>query len=179
VDSEDSDIRRGMPDLDAVLQIGPSLEIVFAGGRRQPSELRLEIPLRAAIATDFGDAQNVGWVAEPRLTYETLRPSKTGFAFQVSGGLRYASREYHAYYYDVPDPYVTAFRPAYASDKGYSGFFVDLVGNWRRKDVVYFGFIRYQNLNGSAFDNSPLLEDEAYLALGVGVAWIFAGSENR
>ena len=178
VNSEDSDARQGMPDLDTVIQLGPSMEIIFAGGRRQPSELRLELPVRAAIATDLKHAENVGWIVEPRLTYETLRPFKTGFAYQVSTGLRYASEDYHAYYYDVAPAFATVDRPAYASDGGYSGYFLDLVGNWRQKDMVYFAFMRYQSLNASEYEDSPLVEDDSYIAVGVGIAWIFASSQN-
>jgi outer membrane scaffolding protein for murein synthesis (MipA/OmpV family) len=176
VNSEDSEARSGMPDLDTVLQLGPSLEIIFAGGRRQPSELRLELPLRTAIATDFKHAQNIGWILEPRLTYETLRPRKTGFAYQVSTGLRYATDDYHAYYYDVPVAFATAQRPAFNADSGYSGYFIDLVGNWRTRNRLYFAFLRYQNLSGSEYEDSPLMEDNGYFAVGVGMAWILATS---
>jgi len=84
VNSKDSDAREGMPDLDLAIQIGPSLEVTLAGGRFKPSHFRLELPVRAAIATDFRSAENVGWVFEPRLTYETRRPHKTGFAYLLS-----------------------------------------------------------------------------------------------
>ena len=179
VNSEDSDVRAGMPNLDTVLQFGPSLEIIFAGGRRQPSELRLELPLRTAIATDLKHAQNIGWIVEPRLTYETLRPQKTGFAYQLSTGLRYATDDYHAYYYDVPQAFATAQRPAYTAGSGYSGYFIDLVGNWRAKNTVYFAFLRYQNLSGTVYEDSPLVEDTGYYAVGVGMAWIISSSLDR
>ena len=47
-----------MPDLDLVLQIGPSVEITLAGGRFKPNYTRLEFPCRAALATDFRAAQS-------------------------------------------------------------------------------------------------------------------------
>ena len=134
--------------------------------------------MRTAIATDLKDAQNVGWIVEPRLTYETLRPLKTGFAYQVSTGLRYATEEYHAYYYDVPASFATTERPAYQSEKGYSGYFLDLVGNWRSKDMMYFAFARYQNLSGSVYEDSPLVEDTSYFSVGVGLVWIIASSAD-
>ena len=124
-------------------------------------------------------AENIGWVIEPRLTYETLRPLKIGFAYQVSTGLRYATDDYHAYYYDVAPAFATAQRPAYTSEGGYSGYFIDLVANWRAQEIVYFGFLRYQNLNGSEYEDSPLVEDESYYAVGVGMAWIFSSSRDR
>jgi len=177
VNSEDSIARNGMPDLDAVLQVGPSFEVIFSGGRKKPHEFRLELPLRTAIATDFSSADNIGWIFEPRLSYETLRPFKSGFAYQVRGGLRYSSEEYHAYYYDVPADFSTAQRPEYHADAGYGGAFIDLMSNWRQNDFIYFAFIRYQNLAGTAFEDSPLIEDSNYFSIGIGLMWIFA--DNR
>ena len=176
VNSDDSRIRNGMPDLNTVLQIGPSLEMIFAGGRKHFFEFRLELPVRIAIATDIKNTDYIGWIAEPRITYETIRPLKTGWAYQVSAGLRYASKEYHQYYYDVPNAFATANRPFFEADKGYSGLFVDLVSNWRKNDFIYFAFIRYQNLNNTAFEDSALMEDESYVSVGLGLVWIFADS---
>lgn len=179
VNSQDSNARSGMPDLDTVLQVGPSLEIIFAGGRRKPSEFRLELPLRGAVATDLKHTNNIGWVFEPRLTYETLRPQKSGFAYQISSGLRYAAKEFNAYYYDVPVAFSTPQRPAYESGGGYSGAFLDLVANWREDNIIYFVFGRYQNLDGTEFEDSPLIETENYFSVGIGMVWLFMGSDIK
>jgi len=175
-DSDESTTRNGMEDLKPVVQIGPSLELVFLGGRRQPYEFRFSLPVRTAIASDIENTENIGWVAEPRLTYETMRSSKTGFAYQVTAGLQYSSQDYNAYYYDVPVSQATALRPAYESEAGYGGYFFDLVLNWRDDNLVYFAFTRYKNLENSSFEDSPLIEDNNYFSAGIGLAWIFASS---
>lgn len=174
--SKDSDIRTDMPNLKTVIQLGPSMEMIFAGGRKQPYEFRFEIPVRTAIASDLKHTENLGWIIEPRLSYETLRPFKTGFSYQISGGLRYASQEYHAYYYDVDSQYVTAERPEFHATSGYSGAFLDIVGNWRADDFIYFGFVRYQNFDNTEYELSPLREENDYLSFGIGMLWIFAGT---
>ena len=174
VNSEDSTARRGMPDIDLVVQIGPSLEVTLAGGRFKPSHTRFELPLRAAVATDFNTTQHVGWIFEPRLTYETRRPYKTGFAYLLSGGLRYASEEYNDYYYSVDPAFVTPTRPVFDSAGGYSGLFVDAIANWRTDDIIYFAFVRYQNLSGAEFEKSPLVEQKDYFFVGAGLTWVFA-----
>jgi len=174
VNSKDSKARAGMPDLDLVIQVGPSLEITLAGDRFKPSHTRLEVPVRAAIATDLSSADNVGWVFEPRLTFETRRPYKTGFAYLLSGGLRFSTEKLHQYYYNVEPEFVTPVRPQFDSDAGYSGLFVDYIANWRTENLIYFALVRYQNLSGAAFEDSPLVEQDDYLLFGVGVTWIFA-----
>ena len=132
------------------------------------------MPVRAAVATDLTFADNVGWVFEPRLTYETRRPHKTGFAFLISGGLRFSDQELHQYYYDVPAEFATPERPQFTSDAGYSGLFTDFIANWRTENLIYFALLRYQNLSGAAFEDSPLVEQNDYFLVGVGVSWIFA-----
>ena len=174
VNSQDSTSRMGMPDLNLVIQLGPSLEITLAGGRFKPSHTRLDLPVRAAIETDLGSAESVGWIFEPRLTYETRRPYKLGFAQLISGGLRFATEELNQFYYGVESAYVTPERPQYDATAGYSGLFVDYIANWRSEDFIFWGLLRYQNLQGTAFQDSPLIEQKDYLMFGVGVTWVFA-----
>jgi len=174
VNSRDSDVREGMPDLDLVIQVGPSLEVTLAGGRFKPSHFRLELPVRTAIATDLQSAENVGWVFEPRLTYETRRPHKTGFAYLVSAGLRFSDEELHQYYYGVEQAFVTPERTRFDASSGYSGLFIDYVANWRTDNLVFFALLRYQNLAGAEFEDSPLVEQDDYLIFGGGITWVFA-----
>jgi outer membrane scaffolding protein for murein synthesis (MipA/OmpV family) len=174
VNSKDSDLREGMPDLDLVLQIGPSVEITLAGDRFKPSHLRLELPVRAAIATDLGSAESVGWTFEPRLTYETRRPYRTGFTYLISGGLRFSTAELHQYYYNVEPAFETPTRSRFDAQGGYSGLFLDYIANWRTEDLIFFALLRYQNIGHSAFEDSPLVEQNDYLMFGAGVTWVFA-----
>ena len=174
VNSVDSTSRIGMPDIDLVIQVGPSVEVTLAGGRFEPSHTRFEFPIRAAVATDFASAEQVGWIFEPRLTYETRRPYKTGFAYLLSGGLRYASEEYNDYYYAVDPAFETPTRSAFDAGSGYSGLFVDAIANWRTDDLIYFAFVRYQNLTGAVFEDSSLVEQKDYFFIGAGLTWAFA-----
>jgi outer membrane scaffolding protein for murein synthesis (MipA/OmpV family) len=40
-------------------------------------------------------------------------------------------------------------------------------------------FVRYDMLQNAAFDDSPLVARDHYLAAGVAVAWIFGESSER
>lgn len=176
VRSKDSIVRQGMPNLKTVLQFGPSLEITMSGSRTGLDELRLEFPVRVALATDIKNTENAGWIFEPRFTYETRREHKQGFAYAATLGLRYATREYHAYYYDVDPVFATPQRPAFASDKGYSGLITNLVASWRDNEMIYWATLRYRNLNNAAYENSPLVEVKDYYFFGAGLTWVFASS---
>ncbi|MDH5386981.1 MAG: MipA/OmpV family protein [Gammaproteobacteria bacterium] len=174
VDSDDSGVRIGMPDLDAVLQIGPSLEFLLTELRRDQIDVRFELPLRAAIASDIKHTSNEGWIMEPRFSIEKRRILKSGLAMKFTAGLKYATQDFHAYYYDVDPGFSTATRPAYASEKGYGGSFAKIRASWREGDWIWWTLLRYQNLNGAVFEDSPLVEQKDYYLIGVGFAWIFA-----
>lgn len=177
VNNDSDSSRRGMPNLNPVLQIGPALEYIFSGGKKQNYEFKLNVPMRSAIAMDFDDLQNIGWLTEPSLVYEVLRKNKMGLAYKISGGLKYGSEKYNRYYYDVKNEYVDTTRSFYQSNKGYNGFFLDLNFNWRQKNIIYVIAARYQNLKNTEFEGSPIIDDDQYIAFAVGAIWVF--SESR
>ncbi len=176
VNSADSTAREGMPDLDLVLQLGPSLDVIFDKRSKGLREFRLELPLRVAVATDFSSTQNIGWLFEPRLVYESRRKHKSGWAYEYTAGLRFATDKYHAYYYDVDPLFATPTRPQYSAAGGYGGLFTDLVASWRQRNLIYFAWVRYQYLGGAQYEQSPLFEDKNYFFVGIGLNWIFAES---
>lgn len=177
VNSAESNARAGMPNLDLVLQVGPSLDIIFDKSSQGAREFRLELPVRLAVATDFSSTRGVGWLFEPRLAYESKRRQKAGWAYEATAGVRFATNKYHGYYYNVDPQFATATRPAYVAPGGYSGLFTDLIASWRKRSLIYFAWIRYQYLGGVAYEDSPLFEDDNYWFLGIGLNWIYAESK--
>jgi outer membrane scaffolding protein for murein synthesis (MipA/OmpV family) len=176
VRSQDSLVRKGMPNLDTVFQLGPLFEMTLAGSRDSAWELRFELPARFAFATDVKTVHSLGWIYEPRFSYQTRRSSNAGFQWKLTAGLRYASETYNGYYYDVPPVFAIATRPQFTSGSGYGGSFADVIASWREDELIYWSYLRYQNLSGAVFANSPLVEQKNYYFLGVGVTWIFAHS---
>lgn len=177
VNSADSFVREGMPDLDPIIQIGPSLEYSFTGRPTSSPELRFEMPLRSAIAINSNGIDTVGWLTEPRLVYEQRRAGRSGIFYKVRAGLKYASTQQNAYYYAVSSDFVTAERALFEASNGYSGFVLDVRTAWREKDVIFWWLARYQNLTGAVFEDSPLVEDKNYFLMGVGITWLLMGSK--
>jgi len=178
VNSEDSRLRQNMPDLKTVMQIGPSLEISLFGQHNSQTELRFDLPLRLALASDIKQTQSIGWIFEPRFSYHSRRDFKHNLAIVVESGLRFASREYHAYYYDVAATFATDDRPTFQAAAGYNGFFTDLGLSWRWNKLTLFGFIRYQNINKAAFVESPLVEKQHYLLGGISLIYTLASNQH-
>lgn len=177
VESDDSTARFGMPDLNSVLQIGPSFEFLFTEPKRNKLDTRFELPLRATISSDIKHSNHEGWITEPRFSIEKRRIKKSGLAMKFTVGVKYAARGYHAYYYDVDPAFSTALRPAFRSNKGYGGSFAKIRASWRTGDWVWWTLLRYQNLNGAVFEESPLVEKKDYYLIGIGFAWVFAQND--
>ena len=175
VDSDDNDAREGMDDLAPILEGGPSINWLLHEANH--GLWRLRLPLRAAISIDDDSLNDHGWTATPMLNYRTRR-SRTDWHFGASLGPRFASRRYHAYYYDVSEDDATAQRPAYNASSGYSGSTLMLSAS-HRIDRVWAGvFMRYDYLDGAAFEDSPLVQTRHAVLVGLGFSVVLWQSDR-
>ncbi len=172
--------RAGMPDLDPTVEIGPSLNFRL---HENPSEDRLwslRLPLRGVIATDLSHARYIGWVFLPNVAFDLLNIGPGGgWNLGLSAGPIFASREYHRYYYAVAPEFATATRPAYDAPGGYSGASVGITLSKRYTNYWVGGFIRYDNLHDTVFEQSPLVRSQHAFLAGFAVSAILARSEKR
>jgi outer membrane scaffolding protein for murein synthesis (MipA/OmpV family) len=175
-DSDDTLVRKGMPDLDFMVQLGPSLEFLLNDSSKSYFDIRFELPVRAAFVTDVSYLHNIGYILEPRFSFNHRRLSRTGLSHKATIGLKFATRKFHAYYYDVAPEFSNATRPAYNSDAGFSGSFIKYRISYRSTNFVYWIFLRYQSLHGAVFEDSPLVLHDDDHFVGLGFAWIIAGS---
>lgn len=173
--SQGNDPRAGMPDLDPTLEFGPSLNVRFYENPTHDRLLTLRMPLRAVVATDLSSAHSIGWVFLPNLAYD-LRNVHDGWNIGLSAGPIFATEKYHDYYYEVRPEFATATRPAYDARGGYSGFSAGVVFTRRYSGYWVGAFIRYDDLNGAVFDNSPLVRQPSALIAGIAVSKIVARS---
>lgn len=171
--SQDNQARAGMADLAPVIEFGPNLNLMLARGAGWKTELRL--PLRAGFTVDTRPSQ-VGWIAMPRLALDLdLARWQVG----AYASLVYGDRGQHGYYYDVAAAEATPDRPAYRAAGGYAGTQLTF-GTSRRFERHWFGaFLRYDNLKGAAFADSPLVRRRDNLTVGVAMSWVLAQSERR
>lgn len=176
VNSRKSGARQGMPNLDAVLQLGPSLEWLLSD-RRANVDARFELPLRIAVSSDLQNVKQQGWLLEPRFSLEHKRQAKQGMSYKATIGVRYATSDYHAYYYDVLPAFVTAQRSGFSANGGYGGVFAKVRASYRSGNWILWVLARHTALNDAAFVDSPLVEQKNYNLFAVGFAWVFA--QNR
>lgn len=165
VDSEQNQLRQGMPALDWIAEIGPALDFQLS----QAWVLRL--PLRAAFATDFRQASAIGWRVEPQLRYQ--KDIATNLSWQSVLSVAASSSAYHQYFYGVAAEYQHAQRPEYHAGSGYSGWRFANGLTLQQGDWWFAGYSRYDYLGGATFTSSPLLVKKHQLSAGIVVVKIF------
>lgn len=176
-DSDDVDIRAGMPDLGALFEFGPRLKIRVADIDAR-SRLRAELPLRAVIEAR-GGLRRQGWTFEPKLAYET-RGERGLWSVEGNVSVVFGDARINRYFYEVAPQYATAARPAYGAD---AGLMLGRVGLFATRqlnpDLRLFGFVRYESYAGSANRDSPLHVKNSGTSAGIGFAWTLARSSRR
>ncbi len=175
VDSDDDGPRAGMDDLDPLIEIGPSLTWMLTRDRRW----QFRIPVRAAISINARSTSQQGWKIHPLLRYRSAN-TVAGWRFGGSVGPIFATRDFHAYYYQVaPEDAIPGERPAFSAAGGYSGSALSANASRRFNDVWFGAFLRYDNLAGAQFVDSPLVETDHAFTGGIAVAWILGESRER
>ncbi|MBB88085.1 MAG: hypothetical protein CMP06_12445 [Xanthomonadales bacterium] len=169
-DADDNPNREGMSDIEGTFEIGPSLDFVL---KREPGRWvhRIRIPARAVIATDLQHFDAIGWLIHPN--FEASRNwlvGGTAWGLTLSIGPLFATEKYHDYFYEVDPQFARANRPAFAAGGGYSGARANAVVTWRRGDTRIGTFLLYDNLSGANFADSPLIDTEHSVILGIGIA---------
>jgi outer membrane protein len=179
VDSSDNAARSGMPDLDPIFEIGPSLSVTLKE-ERGSYRLGLNLPVRAVFSTDFSSLRHEGWVFHPRFVFE--KPDvlpQSGVNLGVSAGPMFADRAYHRYFYGVEPAYVRASRPAYDPGSGYSGTTLSVGLNKKLDPLLLNAFVSVDFLRGAVFADSPLVREKTSVMAGFSVSWIFLTSEKK
>ena len=179
VKSNDNGARRGMPDLDPTLEIGPSLNFFLHRSHDRKVKLDLRLPLRAVIATNLRHAKHAGWIFQPNLNIDVRDVlGNDGWNLGLLAGPVFADRRYHQYLYNVDPTFASADRPAYSASGGYAGSQFIAALSKRFPAFWVGGFMKWDTLQGAVFADSPLVRTRQYFTAGIGVAWVFARSAN-
>lgn len=161
--------RQGMPDLDYILEFGPSLE--YKLGIWDHSKLTAVGQTRAAFAARR-DIKYIGFTAEPQLIYEQRAFLHPRMQLRLNLGSKFGFDGFNDYYYDVASQYATAVRPAYSSKNGY--LYTSLGARLFFTMTPRLSmFVANQILvgKGSANVDSPLYKNNVNYAVGAGFAY--------
>jgi len=179
VDSSRSEVREGMPDLNASVELGPSLELTLWRSADRRSKVDLRLPLRGALTIESHPSY-IGAQFSPNLNLDvTDAGGFAGWNLGMMAGPVYTDSRNNRYFYAVTPDQATAQRPAYDPGGGYGGaqFIVALSKRFDRFWVG--GYLLHDTLSGAVFADSPLVTSRRYTAGGLGLSWIFSESTRR
>lgn len=180
VDSGKNQARRGMPDLDATLEIGPGLNIKLMETGERKARMELRLPVRAVFSSDFSHVRHVGWVFQPHVNVDIRDPlGKPGWKLGLLAGPVYSDQRYNRHFYAVAPAYATAARPAYSARGGYGGVQMIAALSKRYREFWVGAFVKWDYLHGAVFADSPLVKDKQGVAAGFSLAWILGESKTR
>jgi MipA family protein len=176
--SSDTVARRGMPDLEATLEVGPSLNIHLYHDEDRHTLLDVRLPWRAAFATNLQHFYDIGWLFQPQLDLDLKDISHRGWNMGFVVGPIFADRRYHQYFYNVDPQYATPTRPAYTAHGGYSG--TQFIWALSKRYPGYWsgGFMKWDDLSRAAFVDSPLVTSKRYFTIGWAITWILDRSDT-
>ena len=176
--SSDTVARRGMPDLEATFELGPSLNLHLYRDEDGRTLLDVRLPWRAAFATNLQHLYDIGWLFQPQLDLDLKDIYHQGWNMGFVVGPIFADRRYHQYFYNVDPQYVTPTRPAYTARGGYSGSQFILALSKRYPGYWSGGFMKWDDLDGAVFADSPLVTSKRYFTIGWAITWILDKSDT-
>lgn len=118
-DSDSIPVRRGMPNLDWLLSLGPQVEYNFL--QTQHHKFFFRFPIRANTCTNFADRTRFCGIAFSPGVRHSIWYKNVG-EFTIRAEAFWYSSEYSQYYYEVQSEYVTPLRQAYHAQAGFLGF---------------------------------------------------------
>ena len=179
VSSDNITARTGMPDLKGTFEIGPQMDVTFWRSENRARFVKLLLPLRTAITVE-GSPKSIGWGFRAKHNMDiTDIPGMAGCNPGKLARPLVGDKRQHAYYYTVAPQYATADRPAYEAGSGYAGTQYLVALSKRFPKYWVGGFVRYDNLGGATFENSPLVRQKDYFAAGIAFTWVFGESSTR
>ncbi len=170
-DSDRNDARRGMPDLDFLLELGPRLKIKLADLTPR-SRLSLQLPVRAVLSVSLSQIRYRGIVFNPRLAYTRADLFKTGTRFRATLGPVFATEPFMDYFYEVEPRFSTPSRATFRAKAGYLGAKMTLGARLPlSKRVTLIGAANIGYYTGATNDGSPLFRDKLNAGVGLGLIW--------
>jgi MipA family protein len=178
VSSRDDNARAGMPDLKPTIEVGPSVEIHVWRSESRDMLLDLRLPTRLGITLESSPT-TAGWQFTPNLNLDIVNVGGVpNLRLGMFAGPMFADRRYASHYYSVGSQYATPSRAEYNASGGYAGSQA-LVSMSRRFSRYWVGaFVRYANLAGARFVDSPLVRQNSVLSGGLAVAYVFGQSSK-
>ena len=172
VKSSDNPAREGMPNIPAMLEVGPSLNYRLSGRANKNQMVELRLPIRPAFAIDGSGVHYSGWLFQPNLNVDFRNVAGLpDWNLGVMAGPIFGDKRYHQRFYGVDAAYVTSTRPAYQASGGYAGSQLIVALSKHYENHWIGAFVKYDTLNHAVFEDSPLVKSRNNFSAGFAISW--------
>ncbi len=177
-DSGDNPVREGMPDLENVLEIGPSLILHLSPPEhRDKYQLDLHLAARYAVSTDLSHIDHRGYSLNPFFELKMGSVWRPDDLIMLSLGVKYGNEKLQDYYYQVEQRYQTVQRPYFDATGGQMerSASVAIFFPLRPRLWVFAGLIA-ADYRDAVNRESPLLRRDQTSSILLGFYWNFYSS---
>lgn len=178
VDSSKDDARRGMDNMDALLEVGPAVRYKLWDDFGQ--NLSVNVPVRFATAVGGHGLEYEGILFNPQLRYSNNRVYDKNTRFVATLGPKFAYNGLNDFYYTVEPQFQTATRPTYFAEDGYIGTEASFGSFYSfLPDVNLFFGASFTYNGGNINENSPLYRQDYDYRLATGFIYSLYKSEEK
>ena len=176
-DSDKNTLRRGMPDLDFLGEIGPQL--TWRAWEEKDRSLTVNLPVRASLSFGDGGIRSRGFVLNPRLTYRD-RDFIGGYTLSLGVGPIFSSEKLMDYFYEIRPEFALRDRPAFDAESGYLGSEVSIsLSRQLTPQVRLFVGSQTGLYHGATNRRSTLLARKINGNFAFGLSWAIWESSRR
>lgn len=180
VKAKETEIRTGMPDIDFVFGLGPTLILrLLRNNDRQKLNLSFGMIAKHSV-DDWFKLTYRGFAFEPALTYWRKLGKKQNVNFFANLSLELGSKRYNRFYYEVAPEFATADRPQFSAKAGLIQYSYSMGISYAYNDKLQFYLGgSYRDLHGAANRRSALVEKRNNAGVVLGFTWLFFESDER
>jgi outer membrane protein len=176
--SSSGGVREGMPDLEYLGEVGPSLRWVAWRDEARLSRVTLELPVRAAFSTDLSRIRHRGFVFAPEIAFERSSVLNREGRARIGIGPVFASGGLMDYWYRVKPEEARPGRPAYNAEGGYLGLRLQFSYRTPLTERIWLtAGGRVENFSGAANTDSPLFRSDFNVTLVGGISFTLYRTE--
>lgn len=177
-DTNNNQARLGMPNLDFTLEVGPRLLYYFYRNKNV-GQVRIGIPYRASVATNFTKWYGVGAVFAPVFQIDKYNVFIENLDLYFSHSLNYLDEGQADYFFQIDPVYQTADRATYDAKSGFLSSSTSLAVKYQWKNKMLLLASSYTDYSQSANTKSYLHRNNINWSYFVGFGWIIGESEER
>lgn len=182
-DSDKSDIRKGMPDLDFLFEVGPQFRFLLSASSIEygsEQEVWLNLQTRAVFSTDISELNHRGYVMQPQFSWRAKNLLWNNTISFASISPIWASEKLHDYFYQVTPEYEADNRSSYNANSGYLGTKLSTGSIFQINPKMSVFFAAQWGLWQEAENkDSPLFERENNFSLALGLRYTFFVSDEK